>query len=220
MNPERNEKITVLLADDHKIVINGFSVMLAQYGIDVIGTVNEANELVALYEKLSPDVLVLDIRFGDRKSGLDIAKEILQKTPSAKIIFLSQFDQDGLIKEAYNMGALAYLTKNCLPDELAAAIRSAAKGVTYFLPDITRRLLNISLRNDKTAGSPLNKLDSRELKVFVLMAQGFTNAEMAEQMEVSPKLISNISHSIKVKLNLNRVADLTRLAIDQGYIEP
>lgn len=220
MSLGKNKKITALLADDHTIVINGFSVLLAQYEIDIIGTANTAHEAIALYEELSPDVLVLDIRFGDRKSGFDAAKELLQKTPTAKIVFLSQFDQDSLIKEAYNIGALAYLTKNCLSEELLAAIKSAAFGVSYFLPEVTKRLLNLSLRKDTVSGSLLNKLDSRELKIFVLMAQGFTNTEMAQEMNLSLKLISNTSHSIKGKLNLTRSADLTRLAIDQGYIEP
>lgn len=220
MESESKEKITVVLADDHSIVINGFSVLLTQYDIEVIGAVNTAHEVISLYEELSPSVLILDIRFGDRKSGLDIAKELLQKDPNAKIIFLSQFDQNGLIKEAYNIGALAYLTKNCHPDELVAAIKSAAHGITYFPPDITKRLLNLSFRKEDADSSLLDKLESRELKVFVLMAQGFTNAEMAEKMDLSLKLISNISHSIKGKLNLTRTADLTRLAIEYGYIEP
>lgn len=220
MNLEKNEKITVLLADDHSIVINGFSVLLTQYDIEVVGTVNTTHEVISLYEELAPDVLILDVRFGDRRSGLDIAKELLKKFPTAKIIFLSQFDQNGLIKEAYNIGALAYLTKNCHPDELVAAITNAARGTVYFPPDIMKRLLNLSLRKEDLPGSPLDKLESRELKIFVLMAQGFTNAEMAKEMNLSLKLISNISHAIKGKLNLTRSADLTRLAIEQGYIEP
>src|SRR5689334_19221659 len=137
------EKIKVLLADDHTIVIDGLLALLPQHNINVVGAVEVASDIMASFERLSPDVLILDIRFGERRSGLETGKELLQKHPSAKVVFLSQFDQDGIIREVYEIGALAYLTKNCRSEELIAAIRSAALGTTYFLPDITKRLLNI-----------------------------------------------------------------------------
>jgi len=207
----------VLLADDHPIVMNGFSIALDEYEVNIVGMAKTPEEAIKIYSTCLPDVAILDIRFGEKKSGFDAAKEILQKYPKAKIIFLSQFDEDNLIKEAYKMGAKAYLTKDCQPDELATAVQRADQGATYFLPQIAERLANLSVREDNT---PQSQLDKRELEIFILLARGRTIAEIAEELNLSLKTISNISHTIKQKLNITRPADLTRLAIKHDYIEP
>lgn len=207
----------MLLADDHPIVMNGFSIALDEYEVNIVGMAKTPEEAIKIYSTCLPDVAILDIRFGEKKSGFDAAKEILQKYPKAKIIFLSQFDEDNLIKEAYKMGAKAYLTKDCQPDELATAVQRADQGATYFLPQIAERLANLSVREDNT---PQSQLDKRELEIFILLARGRTIAEIAEELNLSLKTISNISHTIKQKLNITRPADLTRLAIKHDYIEP
>jgi len=211
------KNIKVLLADDHPIVMNGFSIALDEYEVNIVGMAKTPEEAIKIYSTCLPDVAILDIRFGEKKSGFDAAKEILQKYPKAKIIFLSQFDEDNLIKEAYKMGAKAYLTKDCQPDELATAVQRADQGATYFLPQIAERLANLSVREDNT---PQSQLDKRELEIFILLARGRTIAEIAEELNLSLKTISNISHTIKQKLNITRPADLTRLAIKHDYIEP
>lgn len=195
----------------------GFSMALAQYGIEVIGEARTPDEAERMYATLSPDVLVMDMRFGEKMTGLDAAKQVLQKYPNAAIVFLSQFDQDCLIKEAYKIGGRAFITKDCEPGDLARAVTDAHKGELFFLPQIAERLANLSVRGDN---SPQSLLDKRELELFVLMARGLTIAEMADALVVSQKTISNLTHAIKVKLGLTRSADITRLAVKHGFIEP
>lgn len=207
----------VLLADDHPIVMAGFAMSLASHGMEVVGQAKTPQEAVRLYTELAPDVLVLDIRFGAELTGLDAAREVLGLHPAARIVFLSQFDQDSLIKETYRLGARAFVTKDCDPAELAQAVRRAQAGELYFMPPIAERLANLSVRGDT---SPQSRLEGRELEIFKLMAEGFTNAEIADRLALSTKTISNISQAVKDKLGLSRPAELTRLAVKHGLIEP
>ena len=207
--------IRVLLADDHPIVMSGFAMSLANFGIEVIGEAKTPDDAVKMYSKLSPDVLVLDLRFDEKLTGLDAAKAILQKHPDANIVFLSQFDQDGLIKETYKIGGRAFITKDCDAEDLALAVSQAAKGELFFLPEIAQRLANLSVRGDH---SPLTVLDAREVDVFVLIAKGLTIAEIAKELGLSAKTISNMSLTIKGKLQIRRVAELTLLAVKHGLI--
>ena len=209
--------IRVMLADDHPIVMTGFAMSLAGFGMDVVGQAKSPDEAAALYAELKPDVLVLDIRFGTELTGLDAAQGILRRFPAAKIVFLSQFDQDSLIKETYRLGARAFVTKDCDPADLATAVRHAHAGQLYFLPQIAERLAKLSVRGD---ASPQSQLDARGLEIFKLMAEGLTNAEIAEKLNLSTKTISNASQAIKEKLGVHRQAYITKLAVKYGLIEP
>jgi len=217
MNKHKKPAIRVLLADDHPIVMTGFAMSLEAQGLDVVGQARTPQEALEQFKQLKPDVVVLDIRFGDELTGLDVARQILARTPSASIVFLSQFDQDSLIKETYRLGGRAFITKDCDPADLAAAVLRAHEGELYFLPQIAERLANLSVRGD---ASPQSQLDERALEIFTLMAEGLTNAEIAEKLNVSTKTISNISQAVKEKLGVHRPAYITRLALKHGLIEP
>jgi DNA-binding NarL/FixJ family response regulator len=213
----KQKKIRVMLADDHPIVMTGFAMSLEAQGLDVVAQARSPEDALAQFQQHRPDVIVLDLRFGEQLTGLDVAKQILAHTPDAAIVFLSQFDQDALIKETYRLGGRAFMTKDCDPDDLAAAVRRAHEGELYFLPNIAERLANLSVRGDT---SPQSQLDERSLDIFTLMAEGLTNAEIAEKLDVSTKTISNISQAVKEKLGVHRPADITRLAVKHGLIEP
>ena len=217
MKSQPQQPIKVVLADDHPIVMTGFAMSLQSEGMEVLAQAKTPQEAIARYAALLPDVLVLDIRFGAELTGLDAAKQVLQDFPEANIVFLSQFDQDALIKETYRLGARAFVTKDCDPADLALAIRRASQGELYFLPSIAERLANLSVRGDS---SPQSQLDERELAIFTSMAEGLTNVEIAEKLDLSAKTISNVSQTIKEKLGIHRPALITRLAVKHGLIEP
>lgn len=212
-----NTAIKVLLADDHPIVMAGFAMSLENFGLVIVGQAKTPQDAVALFTQQQPDVVILDIRFGAQLTGLDAAKQIWQINPKARIIFLSQFDQDSLIKEAYRMGASAFVTKDCEVTDLVLAIRRAHAGELYFMPVIAERLANLSVRGD---ASPQSLFDERELAIFTLMAEGLTNVEIAEKLELSSKTISNVSQSIKERLGLHRPAEITKLAVKHGLVSP
>ncbi|VTU19865.1 Transcriptional activator protein ExaE [Variovorax sp. SRS16] len=160
---------------------------------------------------------MLDVRFGGKISGLDVAREILDSAPQARVLLYSQFDQVELLREAYRIGTLGFVTKSTAPNVLADAIRQVQAGKTFFLPEIAERLALAGVRGDE---SPANKLDAREFEVFRRMATGQTNAEIAEAMALSSKTISTTSQSIKDKLDVSRPADITLLAVRHQLIHP
>jgi len=217
MQNKATAPMRVLLADDHPIVMSGFALSLKSKGIEVIGEVTTPKEAVESYEKLKPDVLMMDLRFGEKLTGLDAAKTILERYPKANILFLSQFDQDSLIKQTYSIGGRGFLTKDISAADLAQAVSDAGRGETYFLDRIAKRLANLSVKGDQSPGAVL---DTREFDVFLLTAKGRTTQEISDQLGLSPKTISNVAHSLKEKLGTNRIADLTLLAVKHGYIEP
>lgn len=209
--------VRVLLADDHPVIIDGLRAALGGHDVDVVGQVHKAEEVVQAFLHHKPDVLVLDVRFGPGPTGLDAARDLFAKTPKARVVFYSQFDQDEIIREAYRLGACAFITKNTAPVDLAAAIGQAAQGKTYFLPQIAERLALLGVRGEQ---SPRARLDPRELDIFVQLAAGATNIEIADRMGLSTKTISTIAQSVKEKLGVHRPAELTRLAMRYGLIEP
>jgi two-component system, NarL family, invasion response regulator UvrY len=210
--------IRALIADDHPLIIEGLTTALARDNIEVVGQATTANEVLSQYLTCTPDVIVLDIRFGNSgPSGLDVAREALQRYPDARILIYSQFDQDELVREAYRIGCVGFVTKNKPMAVLAEAIKQVHQGKMHFLPEIAERLAMIGVKGDD---SPQSKLDARELEVFRLMAQGRTNVEIAEAMALSPKTISLTSQLIKDKLGVQRAAEITRLAVRHGVIEP
>ena len=209
--------IKVLLADDHPLILEGLRAALTKRGMRVVGEVGNADEVIGRFKQARPDVLVLDLRFGPGATGLDIARELIAEQADARIVFYSQFDQDEVIRDAYRLGAAAFITKNQPPDVLAQAISDAAGGKTYFVPAIAERLALLGVRGD---GSPRARLDAREAEVFVQLANGFTNNEIAENMSLSAKTIGIIGQAIRGKLGVQRAAELTRLALRYGMIDP
>jgi two-component system invasion response regulator UvrY len=210
-------KIRVLIADDHPLIIEGLTTVLSRHDVEVVATATTAEEVPLRFAETSPEVLLLDVRFGGKISGLDIARNILAMSPQARVLFYSQFDQAELLREAYRIGAMGFVTKNTAPSVLADAIRQVHSGKTFFLPEIAERLALAGVRGDE---SPANKLDAREFEVFRKMAAGHTNAEIAEAMALSPKTISTTSQSIKDKLGVSRPADITLLAVKHQLINP
>jgi two-component system invasion response regulator UvrY len=209
--------IKVLLADDHPLILEGLKATLGKRQVRVVGETGSTDEVIGLYRQCRPDVLVLDLRFGQGPTGLDVARSLLSKEPEARIVFYSQFDQDEVIREAYRIGASAYVTKNQPPEILAQAIGEAARGKTYFVPSIAERLALLGVRGDK---SPRARLDTREAEVFVQLANGLTNNEIAARMRLSSKTIGVIAQAIREKLGVQRAAEMTRLAVRYGMIDP
>lgn len=209
-------QIRVFIADDHPLIIEGLTTALTRCGIDVVGSTTLAADVLAGYQRSRPDVLVLDVRFGEGTTGLDIAREQLAFQPNPRIVFYSQYDQDEVIREAYRIGGEGFVLKSMPPETVADAIRQVHEGKTHFLPQIAERLALIGVRGDDT---PRAKLDTREFEVFRLLALAKTNAEIGEELGLSLKTISSVSQSVKDKLGVQRTGELTRLAIRHKIIE-
>lgn len=212
----RLKRVTVLLADDHQIVRTGIAAALSKYDIDVVGQAKVPEEVVPLFEQLAPDVVILDIRFGEKMTGFDVASKLVQMHPNARFVFFSQFDQLPLIKKTYEVGAFAFVNKDCDERELADAVVCARHGKVYFQPQIAERLARIQVLGEQ---SPFSLLTTRELSIAKQMATGMTIAEIAECHQLSIKTVSNTSIAIKEKLCVHRQAELTILAARHNLID-
>lgn len=210
------DPINVVIADDHPLIIEGLTSALKRFGIKVQGAIRDLAELEGAISQLNPDVLILDIRFGDGETGLEAAKRLLKQFPELKVVFYSQFDQDEILKTSYQIGAKAFINKDSSVEVLADAVRRAHEGGIYLQPDIAERLALINL---KSQDNPLERLSEREKDVCKMIAMGKTNEQIAQTLKLSLKTITVINKSIKEKIGMDRAADITRLAAKYGLIK-
>jgi two-component system, NarL family, invasion response regulator UvrY len=212
-------QLRALIADDHPLIIEGLTLSLGKHDIEVVGQAATIDEVIPVFEQCRPDVVVLDVAFGQATTGLDVARLLLDKHSDAKIIFYSQFDQDEIIRAAYRLGGRGFVTKNKTTDVLIDAIKQVHAGMNrvHLLPEIAERLAILGLGMDD---SPRAKLEARELDVFRMIAQGQTTHQIGEALSLSPKTISGITQTIKSKLGVQRSVDMARLAVKHRIIEP
>ena len=212
-------QLRALIADDHPLIVEGLTLSLGKHDIEVVGQAATIDEVIPVFEQCRPDVVVLDVAFGQATTGLDVARTLLDKHSDAKIVFYSQFDQDEIIRAAYRLGGRGFVTKSRTTDVLIDAIKQVHAGVNrvHLLPEIAERLAILGLGIDD---SPRAKLDARELDVFRMIAQGQTTHQIGEALSLSPKTISAIAQTIKSKLGVQRSVDIARLAVKHRIIEP
>ncbi|MBW8832765.1 MAG: response regulator transcription factor [Burkholderiales bacterium] len=212
------KSIQVLVADDHSFLASGVVGELKKEGIECVAVLISVANLISEYERSRPDVLVLDVSYGDEVTGFSALSDLLQRYPDARAVFLSQHDDDEVISEAYRVGGLSFIPKRKSSRlVLAEAIRQVHAGNTHLLPEIADQLARLSLQG---LASPRAILTQRELKVFEMMARGHTNEEMAKVLGVTPRMVSINSQSVKTKLKVERSAEITLLAVKYKIIEP
>lgn len=217
MTKQQQRKITVILVDDHPLLRKGFTAALADFpDITVASATGDIEEAFRAYQRLKPDVVVLDLIFGGKRTGLDAIKSLLEIDPAAKVVVLTQFDQDNLIREAYKVGAMAFITKNTDIEQLITAIRKASAGERYFLPTIAQRLAELATRPET---SLVEVLSPREREVLGLIGLGNTAQEIAARLKISQRTVVNITQNIKSKLGVSRRSDLIQLAQRYGLTE-
>ena len=207
--------IRVFLADDHRLLVEGFRHALKDFNIDVVEVAYSLEGLIDRYFEVKPDVLVIDVRFDSKnvaENGLDICEELLAKDPKAKIIVFSQFDDQYIIEGAYKIGALAFVLKDESTEILDQAIRTVAEGREFFSPQVAQLLARSSVKDR----NPTKLLDEKELRAFLLTADGESLSEVAEAMDLSTKTVGNLLKSIKAKLDIDTSSDFTKVAIRFG----
>jgi DNA-binding NarL/FixJ family response regulator len=216
------KKITVLLAEDHTIVREGFRKMLElENDLQVVGEAQDGRQAVALVKKLRPAVVLMDIAM-PRLNGLEATRQVLKAVPATKVLILSAHSDDAYIKEATDSGAVGFLLKQTSSHVVCEAIREVQKGNTFFSPSISRRLDHLNPQSPDRTGR-LNKkaaqLTSREMEVLQLIAEGKANKETAAELGISIKTVEKHREKVMSKLDVHDTAGLTRYAISAGIIE-
>jgi len=210
--------IRVLVADDQMMVREGFSVLLnAMPDIEVVGEAVDGREAVAKVRELSPDVVLMDIRMPEL-NGIEATREIVAADGAAKVLVLTTFDLDEYVYQALRAGASGFLLKDASAGQLADGVRVVAAGESLLAPSVTRRLITEFSRLAETgrpritesAQAAYGELTERETEVLVLIAQGLSNAEMAEHLVVAESTVKTHVSRVLVKLGLR---DRTQAAV-------
>jgi DNA-binding NarL/FixJ family response regulator len=216
------KRITVLLAEDHQIVREGFRALLKhERDIEVVGEAANGREAVRLTRKLRPAVVVMDIAM-PVLNGLEATRQIRKDFPDTKVLILSAHSDDAYVEQVAVVGASGFLLKQTSSDNLATAIREVQKGNTFFSPAISKRLHDRSEKSVDREGNfkkKTNRLSSREVEVLQLIAEGKPNKQVAAELGVAFKTIDKHRQHLMAKLNIHDVAGLTRYAIAEGIIE-
>jgi len=214
-------RITVLLAEDHQIVREGFrSLLQHESDIEVVGEAATGRQAVQLTRKLRPAVVVMDIAM-PLLNGLEATRQIRKDFPDTKVLILSAHSDDAYVEKVAGLGAAGFLLKQTSSHVLAKAIREVQKGNKVFNPGISKRIHDVHQKPPREASfkGKTNHLSSREVEVLQLIAEGKPNKQVAAELGVSFKTVDKHRQHLMSKLNIHDVAGLTRYAIAEGIIE-
>ncbi|AXE22256.1 DNA-binding response regulator [Streptomyces globosus] len=216
--------IRVLIVDDQMMVREGFSVLLnAMDGIEVVGEAVDGREAVAQVAALGPDVVLMDVRM-PVMNGLEATREIAAMGTDAKVLVLTTFDLDEYVYQALRAGASGFLLKDASARQLAEGVRVVASGEALLAPTVTKRLISefsrLSAAPRPVDASGVGELTDRETEVLVLIAQGLSNAEIADRLVVAESTIKTHVSRILVKLGLRDRTQAAVFAYETRLVTP
>jgi len=209
--------IKIFLADDHGILREGLRALLNKEStIQVVGEAEDGRTTVSLVEKLSPDIVIMDISMPDM-NGIEATRQIINRNPLTKVIGLSVHADKRFVIEMLNAGASGYLLKDCAFEELVNAIRTVVANRSYLSPAITDIMINDYKQIiSRETLSVFSLLTAREREVLQLIAEGKTTKDIAAELSISVKTVETYRQQIMDKLDIHSVADLTKYAIKEG----
>jgi DNA-binding NarL/FixJ family response regulator len=217
---QSNPKIisfTIGIADDHLLVINGLREMLRKYDhVRIVFQATNGADLLDQLTRVKPDVLLLDIQMPDR-NGMDLCKEISQNYPGVKVIALTNFEGSFYVKQMMRNGAVGYLLKNIDSKTLITAIETVADNKPYIQDEIRNNMLNEVLSGKKRTSQGIS-LTKRENEILALIAQEFSNQQIADKLFISLRTVQAHRINITQKLGVHNTAGLVKEAFKRGLV--
>jgi DNA-binding NarL/FixJ family response regulator len=195
----------LLLVDDHKIVRSGLKTLLSDLNFDQIDEADSGKAAYSLAQENSYSLIIMDISM-EGMSGLDALSKIITRIPKQKILILSMHDSDLVIEKAKKLGAMGFVTKSDISDNLFQAVEQILNGQNFF-PET------------KAADNELNQLNEREFEVFKMIASGKSIKNIATDMNISQKTVANYQTSIKQKLEIDNPIEFYKLAVELNLIK-
>ena len=216
---QEEELIRLLVVEDHAVVRQGLcSLLTAKYGVRVVGEAANGLEAVEKAQALQPDVILMDLAM-PHMTGLEAILRIREKNPDARILVLTSFGDDAKVSAAIKAGALGFLLKDSSADDLALAIKNVYRG-NLSLPQGLAQKMMAGLLGGGDEAAPTEELTRRELDVLKCVAQGMSNAEIAQALSISVPTVHSHMHNMLSKLNLSSRTQAALYAVEIGLITP
>lgn len=213
---------TIFIVEDHQLFRDGLKAMLSRRDdVDVVGEAEDGLAAVREIRKLKPEFVLLDLSM-PKMGGISVMKEVKRELPDTRILALTIHESDQFVLEAFEAGADGYCIKDASRKELMLAIDSVLAGKTYISPDISDQVMEgyITSRRTLKKASRWDGVTQREREVLKLLAEGYTNKEIADFLHISAKTVEKHRSNLMGKLDLHNVANLTSYAIDKGLVDP
>jgi DNA-binding NarL/FixJ family response regulator len=208
--------IKLILVDDHAVVRSGLRRLLElNKQVEVIAEADSGEQAYQCYGELKPDIVVMDISMPGM-GGLESARRIIKRYPTAKIIIFSMHETASFASQAIKSGVKGYVTKTGAAEDLTRAVLEVANGKTFLSAEIAQK---IALETLSGQDDPIHQLSGREFEVFRLLAEGKKVEEVAEMLKISQKTVANYYTMIKQKLGVTSPIDMVRFAIRHGLVE-
>jgi two-component system, NarL family, response regulator NreC len=206
--------ISILIADDHGVLRAGLRALLnAEPDFQVVGEASSGVEAVILAAELQPDIILMDISMPEM-DGIQAARQLISQFPNMRVLLLTIHQDTSLLREAIQVGASGYILKRAVETELIDAIRQVTAGGLYIHPAMTLDLLEA--QKPASAKNKEVTLTARELDVLRLLARGYTNRQIAEELVLGIRTVETHRANLMSKLNLHSRVDLVRYAAEQG----
>lgn len=213
------KKIRVLLVDDHAILRAGLRSLSATYDdIEVVGEASDGEEAIRKVRELDPDVIVMDVQMPGM-NGLIATRYIMEEHPDARILMLTQYGNKEYVLPLLEAGAGGYVLKQAADTDFIKGIHAVYEGNSYLYPPIAKLVLD-ALMTGEDASDPERMLTPREREVLILVAEGYTNSEIADILFISPKTVDVHRTHMMNKLDLHSVAEIVHYAVRRHLINP
>ncbi|MCK0130602.1 response regulator transcription factor [Flavobacteriaceae bacterium F08102] len=217
-----DDKITVHIADDHQILIDGVIAVLGlERDIDVVGFSLNGEEVIDWYEEHSSDVLILDINM-PKLDGIEVLKKFQSMEDVPRIIILSSYDDIKLIKEVLSMGASGFIPKKSAGEHIVKAIRKVAKGDQYFSDEVTEKMMKTlmgkPMHESNVDGVLINSLTRREYQILKLISQQYTTKEIGETLAISESTVETHRKNLIRKINVKNSVGLAIFALKNEIV--
>lgn len=213
-----NRPMRVVIADDHMVVRQGIRGVLEEIdGLEIVAEAGDGDEALALVAEHRPDVVVVDVNMPG-KTGLEVTKALREDEIPVRILILSMHDDPEYILQAVRAGADGYVLKDVAPADLRDAVVAVHEGREYFTARVTQQL-GVGLRREieeEQLRTRVNSLTNREMEVLLLVAEGLTNREAGDRLDISPRTVETHRERVMGKLRIRTVAGLTRFVVEHG----
>jgi two-component system response regulator NreC len=211
--------IRILIADDHGVIRGGLKALLAAFAdISVVGEASDGGEAITKAMELKPDILLMDMSMPNI-DGIQATRQLAQSLPNLRILILTVHEDEGLLKEAIRAGASGYVVKRAAEEDLIHAIRVVARGDLYVHPSMTRALFHEPSQTTSTKASEIETLTLREIEVLQLLAKGYTNRQIADQLSLSPRTVEGHRANLSGKLGVRSRVELVEYAEKHGLLK-